>query len=160
MNKLELFIWIVAIVGFVLSQIVRGKWGKKAPDTPAAAPPVLPRQHIQTTPPPPAAQAASDARSALASAEWGRNPTGAQALQPPAAEDSLPPPMEPASAAPALAEPAPAAPAKASPYTRRRHPLFDVRRDLRHTVIGATVLGPCRALSPYDGATGVPPISR
>ena len=141
MSKLELFIWTVAIVGFILSQIVKGKWGKKAPDTAAAAP-------LQ------AAQAASDARGALASAEWGRNPAGTQASQPPAADESLPPRMEPASA-----EPAPA-PAKASAHTARRRHLFDARRDLRDTVIGATVLGQCRAHSPYDGATGVPPISR
>ncbi len=31
-----------------------------------------------------------------------------------------------------------------------RKPLFQSKKELRHAVVGMTVLGPCRALSPYD----------
>ena len=37
-------------------------------------------------------------------------------------------------------------------HTRR--PLFDPRRDTRAAVIGQVVLGPCRAMAPYEGPPG------
>jgi hypothetical protein len=59
-------------------------------------------------------------------------------------------PVRQRSEAPATAAPRPVA----APHRYRpRHRLFHSQRALRHGVVMMTVLGPCRALQPYDKET-------
>jgi hypothetical protein len=85
----------------------------------------------------------------LSESDWGRPPE-------PVTPASLPParvPVPPAQpqAAPRVRDDAPARRTNADQQRRRvRHRLFHSRRALRHGIVMMTVLGPCRALKPYD----------
>lgn len=62
---------------------------------------------------------------------------------------------------PVRAAPAPAARSVRRPdppgQRRRRHALFRSRGDIRQAVIMMTVLGPCRALAPFDSGDAAAP---
>lgn len=85
----------------------------------------------------------------LAGTDWGRSPE-----PPPAAALPLEvqqairhQPVRPRDAPPAAAAVRPAG--RLQP-PRARHHLFHSRRALRHGIVMMTVLGPCRAVQPYD----------
>ena len=82
----------------------------------------------------------------LTETEWGRPPEAVPAVP----LQALPAPtLAAVRPAPVVARETARRPVGAARH-RRRHRLFQTRRALRDGIVMITVLGPCRALQPYD----------
>jgi hypothetical protein len=144
MESIEVLIWVLAVVGVVASNLYKAWRSKQKAGAPRVETAVPTASPTAPTPPAPA-----QGRGSWNEAAWGRGADEAQAL-PYATEVPLlpeaPPPEAPASALPATSADLPAATPPAPRHRGRR----SLRFDTRQAVIGMTILGPCRALEPYE----------
>jgi hypothetical protein len=120
----ELLVYGLIIAGFLLFNFLAQKLAKKAREQQEAAEREAAEREAAEGPPAAQEEALEDI--------WGRLPAApVTAVQVPGkrpAPRAAPPPSRPAA-------------------TRR---LFRTRQDLRHAIVLMTVLGPCRALEPFD----------
>jgi hypothetical protein len=175
MTGIELFIWILLAIGWILFQVVRRilkpprPLGKIEDEAPAEVPPSGQPWPPQPSVPAPR-RAPAAAREAPLDVEWGRTPEPPPPLRPPPAPRVTPPPRVPArvadepfawSADRAGSELALAremgrrqaerrrAVVQAAPRRHPYRPRLQTHADMRKAIVVAAVLGPCRAFDPY-----------
>lgn len=136
MRDSETFIYgllFLAIVGFqVFKQFLAARAEQRRRQEAQARAAALGRQLPQEQPAP----------LVLTESDWGRPP------EPTPPTIGLPRETQP------VLKPEPARPrlVQAHQPARARHHLFHSRRALRHGIVMMTVLGPCRAVQPYDSS--------
>ena len=174
MDAIEVIIWVLAVLGVLVANLYKQWQRHREMRHPRRGPLVAQRTPEAQAPPVPAAP--QEGRGRFDEDTWGRAPpeadepvsleelleqalgTRAEQAKESAKEAPLPPPVpQVVREAPvyttAAQRPTPRAAPVAAPRAgmRRRHPpLFNPHTDLRAAVIGMTVLGPCRALAPYE----------
>ena len=176
MGGLEVFLWLLALLGWVIFQIVQRVRRPPRPlgsieDEPAPPPqepvrrmpqPAPPQEPIRRMPQPqppqePIRRTPQPLREVPLDVEWGRTPVP---TAPPLPRMPHPVPAV-RSADRSLEERAISRELRRSAEARRQQPERPVRRhpyrpqlrtsrDLRAAVVLATVLGPCRAFEPYE----------
>lgn len=141
MRDNDLFIYgllFLAIIGFNLfKQFVAARAEQRRRQQQAAAAQELPQPDPQADP------------FTLTENDWGRPPEAEPVpeLRPVPAALARKPDPAPSHSGPAIGA---IRPPKPSERRRARHPMFQHRRALREGIVMMTVLGPCRALQPYD----------
>lgn len=127
MQPAELLLYGFLVVAVILFNLVMQLLARRSRPPAEGAPPPVPPDLASRRPAP------------LPSPEefWGRLPEAVQPPAPPAARSA-------------------ATPRDQRPWARERavSPLLGSRQDLRRAVVLMTVLGPCRALAPYEGPDG------
>lgn len=180
MESIELIVWLLAVAGVVVANLYKQWRRSKERGLPVERPPrprssrVPPAEEAVLAPA--ATPVPAERPSRFDEADWGRGPQREEALSlerlleqalgeraeevlekrkpalpTPAARQVAPSVREvPVLSPSAQHVPTPAAPARPGRNRRRHPPLFTPHTDLRAAVIGMTVLGPCRALAPYE----------
>ncbi len=132
----------LAVVGFqVLKQFLAARAEQRRRQRQAQAGAGVPQPQYEVEPEPEPLE--------LTETDWGRAPEPQPVYELPleVPQALKPRPERQRDAAPPAA---PRRPDAAQVRRRARHRLFHSQRALRHGVVMMTVLGPCRALKPYD----------
>jgi hypothetical protein len=127
MENFEYLIYLLLVAGYLLFNYVTERAAKRArQDKQEQA--GQPQEQDAATPP---------EDKAIEEVFWGSSPSAVSA--PDAGSFEIPARLDAIAAAPAP-----------PPHRRAPSALFRSQQDLRHAIVVMTVLGPCRALDPYD----------